>query len=549
MGAYRDRPWLATYPANAPADVVAEFTDAVSMWRASVARAGNRPLSHYFGCTHTLTDIDTGSDALAAALSDRGVGRGDRVALFLQNVPQFLLALLATWKLGAIVVPINPMLKERELAYLLDDSGATALVCLQELWNAVAAKVIESSGVAVAVTTSPLDGLREVPSVLRGVQDQETPGAEDLATLLNSYAGQRPDPVLLSAPDIAALTYTSGTTGDPKGAMNTHGNVTFNAQVYRDWVGLTDQDVCLAGAPLFHITGLIGHAAVAMLVPMPLVLAYRFDPATMNDLTERHGATFTVMAITAFAAMMDHPSVRTRDLTSLAKVFSCGAPIAPATVERFEREVGPYIHNHYGLTETTAPSHAVPYGRRAPVDPATGALSIGVPVYNGAARIIDERGADVPVGEIGEIVVRGPEVVPGYWRRPEATAAALPDGEMRTGDVGFMDGHGWFYLTDRKKDVINASGYKVWPREVEDVLVGHPAVREAVVVGVPDAYRGETVKAFVSLRSGSAATPDELVGFCRERLAAYKCPRLIEIVDDLPKTATGKLLRRAMREA
>jgi long-chain acyl-CoA synthetase len=222
------------------------------------------------------------------------------------------------------------------------------------------------------------------------------------------------------------LTYTSGTTGDPKGAMNTHRNIVFNAQVYRDWMDLTERDVCLAGAPLFHITGLIGHLAVAMLVPMPLVLGYRFDAATMDELTERRRATSTVMAITAYTAMMNDPSVRERDLSSLSKVYSCGAPIAPSIVERFEREVGPYIHNIYGLTETTAPSHAVPYGRRAPVDPASGALSVGVPVFNNAIRIVDENGADVPVGELGEIAVSGPEVVPGYWHKPEATAAALP---------------------------------------------------------------------------------------------------------------------------
>ena len=548
MSAYRDRPWLSLYGQGSPAEIEPEFPGPLAMWRVSVERARERPFVHYFEQSLTLAEIDHDADALAVALADRGVRRGERVALYLQNVPQFVVSLLAIWKLGAVAVPVNPMLKGRELAHVLRDSGARALICLQELWASVAAGVVPCSPVTVAITTSPLDGLGDaVPPLLGSVRRLETPGAEDLLQLVAAYAGQRPAPVSPARDGVAMLTYTSGTTGDPKGAMNTHRNVAFNAQVYRDWLRLTEADVCLAAAPLFHVTGLIGHLAVALLVPFPLVLGYRFEPATAAALAERHRATFTVMAITAYTAIMDEPSARGRDLSSLGKVYSCGAPVAPAVVERFEREVGPYIHNHYGLTETTAPSHAVPFGRRAPVDPATGALSIGVPVFNNAVRVIDERGDDVAVGELGEIVISGPEVVPGYWQQPQASAAALPGAELRTGDVGFMDAEGWFYVVDRKKDVIIASGYKVWPREVEDALVRHPAVREAAVVGVPDAYRGETVKAFVSLRQGSAATADELVQFCRRELAAYKCPTLLEIVDELPKTPTGKVLRRELR--
>jgi long-chain acyl-CoA synthetase len=548
MTACRDRPWLSLYDPASPSEVELEFASMLSMWRSSVERAAERPFIHYFGATHTLSEVDAASDALAVALADRDVGSGDRVALHLQNVPEFLVALLATWKVGGIAVPANPMLKERELGHILADSGAKALVCLQELWFSAAAWAAERASTPVRITTSPIQGVAgEVPEVLRTVRGRRTPGAEDLHDLVRAYAGRRPAQVELSPRSVAALTYTSGTTGDPKGAMNTHGNVVFNAQVYRDWLRLTADDVCLAGAPLFHVTGLIGHAAVAMLVPMPLVLGYRFEAGTMAALAERHRATFTVMAITAYTAIMNDPTAPRRDLRSLTKVYSCGAPIAPALVERFEREVGPYIHNHYGLTETTAPSHAVPFGRRAPVDPATGALSIGVPVFNTRARIVDDHGDEVAPGEVGEIAIAGPAVVPGYWGQPAATAATLRGGEVLTGDVGFMDDQGWFYVVDRKKDMINAAGYKVWPREVEDVLVGHPAVREAAVVGVPDEYRGESVKAFVSLRPDAVATPEELIDHCGRNLAAYKRPRSIDVVDDLPKTPTGKVLRRELR--
>jgi long-chain acyl-CoA synthetase len=550
MSGYQERPWLGLYQPGKPADITPTCDNALAMWQggAGSAEAAGRPCLYYFDTAVTGGTVQADSDALAVALAARGLGRGDRIALFLQNVPQFVIALLAAWKLGAIAVPVNPMLKERELRYVLADSGAKALLSLQDRWVAVGARAVRGTEVTVAITTSPLDYLDSAaPAVLAGVSRVATPGATDLAELLREHAGEHPSPVVLGPADVAMLTYTSGTTGDPKGAMNTHGNVVFNACAFREWMSLNPQDVVLGGAPLFHITGLIAHIAVGMLVPMPIVLGYRFEPATIIQLAERHRCTFTVMAITAFTALANAPSVAAADLSSLTKAYSGGAPIAPSIVDRFEREVGPYIRNVYGLTETTSPSHAVPFGRRAPVDPASGALSVGVPVFNTVVRILDDEGQELPPGEVGEIATSGPMVVPGYWNRPDATARTLPGGELRTGDVGFMDSDGWFYLVDRKKDMIVAAGFKVWPREVEDTLVRHPAVREAAVVGVPDAYRGETVWAYVSLRPGSVATPEELIEFCRAEMAAYKYPRHIEVLPDLPKTPTGKLLRRELR--
>jgi long-chain acyl-CoA synthetase len=311
---------------------------------------------------------------------------------------------------------------------------------------------------------------------------------------------------------------------------------------------LTPEDSVLGVAPLFHITGLVGHVALALLVPCPLVLAHRFHPEVVMDAIREHRPTFTVGSITVFISLSGVEGVTAEDFSSLRTIYSGGAPIAPAITDQFEARTGRYIHNIYGLTETNSPSHAVPLGQKAPVDPNSGALSVGVPIYNTVVRILDEDGKELPIGEVGEIATSGPQVVPGYWNKPEATAESLPGGELRTGDVGFMDEQGWFYLVDRKKDMINAAGYKVWPREVEDVLYGHPAVREAAVVGVPDPYRGETVKAFVSLKPGTSATPEEIVAFAKERMAAYKYPRSVEVVDELPKTTTGKILRRELRD-
>jgi long-chain acyl-CoA synthetase len=549
MSTHTDRPWLALYDDGAPPEIELEHASALAMFDRAVQRAGDRPAIRYFDAELTWADVDRLAGALAVGLRELGIEPGDRVAVYLQNVPQFLIAMVATWKAGAIMVSVNPMYKARELEEILGDSGAKGLVALESLYGDVAAGVVGGTDVCAIVTTSPLDFVDgEPPAALAGIDRARHDGTHDLLELARAHEGEQPEPVELGPDDVAYLTYTSGTTGPPKGAMNTHRNVVFNAQVYRDWIRLGDDDSVFAAAPLFHITGLIGHAAIAMLVPIPLVLFHRFEPGLALEQAERQRPTFTIAAITAFIAMLNHKDGESRDLSSLGKVYSGGAPIPAATVEAFEEKFGPYIHNIYGLTETTSPSHAVPLDRRAPVDESSGALSVGVPVFNTVVRIVGEDGEELPPGEIGEFVTSGPQVVPGYWEKPEETENALPGGALKTGDVGFMDEDGWFYLVDRKKDQINASGYKVWPREVEDVLYGHPAVREAAVVGVPDEYRGETVKAFVSLKEGASADADELIAFCKERMAAYKYPRQVEVIDEIPKTATGKILRRELRD-
>ncbi len=547
VSGYDERPWLARYDAGQPADLELEHASALEMFAATARRDPDAVAVAYFDGRITYRELDELTDAFACALLDAGVGVGDRVALYLQNVPQFVIALVGAWKVGAIGVSVNPMNRSRELDQLLRSSGSTVLVCLEGL-HAVADAVVGGTDVRLVVTTSELEyQTRGDERVLAGIERHRAAGTEDMAGLIDRCRGRRPPAVTLAPDDVALLTYTSGTTGPPKGAMNTHRGVVLNAQVYRQWMGLSSHDVLLGVAPLFHITGLIAHVATALLIGAPLVLSYRFDPGVTLDAVREHRATFTVGSITVFIALMNAPDSDRDALASLHKIWSGGAPIPPSTVAAFERQFGHYIHNIYGLTETTSPTHAVPALARAPVDETSGALSVGVPVQGTVARVVDDGGADVAPGEIGEIVISAPGVVPGYWRQPEESRRSMPGGALRTGDVGYMDADGWFYIVDRKKDQINAGGYKVWPREVEDVLHEHDAVREAAVVGVPDPYRGETVKAFVSLRSGRAATPDELVEFCRQRLAAYKYPRSVEVLDELPKTVSGKLLRRELR--
>ncbi len=547
--AYDERPWTALYDPGLPQDVDAPYSDALTMFRAAADRAADRPAIHYFDHTITYGELDELSDALAAALTDLGLAAGDRCAAYLQNVPQFPMLMIACWKAGAIMVSVNPMLRHEEVRTLLDDSGATVLVTLESLWGDVASEVVPDTDVREVITTSELDFLDgEPPALLARSAREPSPETHDLMALVKRFRGRRPPAPELASDDVAFLTYTSGTTGPPKGAMNTHGAVTFNAETFRQWLHLDESDVVLGVAPLFHITGLVAHLATAFHLAIPVVLGYRFDAATVLELIERHRTTTTVASITVFIALMDRASDHPADISSLTKLYSGGAPIAPATVEAYEERFGAYVRPIYGLTETTSPSHAVPFTRRAPVDPTSGALAVGVPTFNVVARVVDDEGRDLPPGEIGEIVIAGPQVVPGYWEQPEETEHAFPGGRLYTGDVGFMDDEGWFYVVDRKKDQINASGYKVWPREVEDVLYSHPAVLEAAVVGAPDPYRGETVKAYVSLKVGQSVDAQALIAFCRERMAAYKYPRSIEFLDELPKTASGKILRRDLRD-
>lgn len=551
--AYEARPWLKHYPDYIPPELTPRFASGLAMFLATATAMPEQAAIYYFDQSMSFGEIDRKSNALAAALKERGVVQGDRIAFYLQNIPQFLIALYAVWKVGAIVVTCNPMFKQRELEYHLNDSGAKGLICLESLYETIARDVIGNTKVEFVITTNELDFVNRdaMPALLASSRKQRFDETLDMLALIEQFDEASVQIATLTPADIAFLTYTSGTTGRAKGGMNTHSNVVFNATFYQQWMRLDSNDVVIGVAPFFHITGLIAHLAVAALTGMPIIMSYRFDPAETLRLIEKWRGSFTVAAITVFIALLNHPDLKTRDLSSLNKAFSGGAPVSPTIVEQFQEATGTYIHNIYGLTETTSPSHATPLGGRAPVDTDSGALSVGVPIPNTICRILDvNTGQDLPLGEVGELITKGPEVVAGYWEKPEETANAIRDGYLYTGDVARMDEEGWFYLVDRKKDMIIASGYKVWPREVEDVLYQHPAVREAGVVGAPDPYRGETVIAYVALKSGYGrkVTPTELIEFCKQRMANYKYPRQIEIMDELPKTTTGKFLRRELRD-
>lgn len=560
------------------------------LFERAVAACPDAPGLLYFDTPMSFRDAAERAWALAASLRELGLRPGDRVALMLQSGPATVIAIHAAWHAGCVATAISPMSKPKEVRHQLADSGARVVICLESLHPVVteavdggeaaaageAARAHARPAVEQIITVSELAWLDSMPAALIGSRRRACPGALDLETLCAEPAEPRPAAVEIDSP--ALLAYTSGTTGTPKGAIVTHRAFIHNGEAMTAWGDLGRGDVTIAMAPLFHITGLICHLATARASSTPLLLMHRFEPGEFLRLVERWRGSYVIGPLTAFIALLEHPDFGARDISSLTKVASGGAPVFPAVVERWESLTGNYMHNTYGLTESAAPSHLVPRGERAPVDAESGALSIGKNIKDMRSKIVlvgdqDEAtdhggpagdgrrgegaspgGNDAPApeveaapGELGEIVTRGPAVTPGYWGRPEETAHAIRDGWLHTGDVGKRNADGWFYIVDRIKDMIVVSGYKVWPRDVEDALYTHPAVQEAAVVGEPDDYRGETVAAHVVLRPGEDASVEELIAHCRERLAVYKAPHVVHLVDELPKTASGKILRRELR--
>jgi long-chain acyl-CoA synthetase len=436
----------------------------------------------------------------------------------------------------------------------LNDCGARYFICQDDIYTGQAAAALQGRPDMTVITTSPLDLLgsdQNRPKQFKGMGKQTFSETQDFMELVRTHMDQKSSVVSPESSDMAYLVYTSGTTGPAKGAVIRHCNVLHNAVVYQEACRLTRDDVILGVAPLFHITGIVAHQAIAFHLGIPIVVFARFDAEETLRLIEKYRVTFTVASITVYIAILNHPRLKHYDLSRFVKAYSGGAPVSPSTVKRFKDEMGLTIYNVYGLTESSSPATLTPLDMTGPVDEHSGALSVGLVSPGHDAWIVDleNPAIEMPVGEEGELVLAGPGITDGYWEKPDETANAIKNGRFYTGDVAKMDAQGWCYIVDRKKDLINVSGYKVWPRDVEDVLYQHPAVKEAAVVGVADDYRGETVKAFVALVDDhkDKVTPDELISFCKQKLAAFKYPRIVEIIKEVPKTPTGKFLRRQLR--
>ncbi|QCQ92749.1 class I adenylate-forming enzyme family protein [Rhodococcus sp. SGAir0479] len=540
-------PWIRLYPEGVDPEPRLPSGSLVDAWRARVAAHPDGVALRYFDGVLTAADVDEESDALAVALLAKGVRRGDRVGIYLQNIPQYAISMLALWKIGAAALLLNPMYRGRELRHLVEDAGAVGMICA-DTTAPETAETLRGTAVGWLITTSDLHyQSRNDPRVFAETERAAVRVGDDFTDLVARHRGARPPQFAPGAEDLAIVAYTSGTTGAPKGSRNSHANVLAVARTYGDFVGIADGDVVFAVAPLFHITGAVINATVALIRDCALVFGNRFHPEVTLEAFVEHGVTFTIGSITVFNALYRVATASAEHFASVKTLYSGGAPIPPATVRKFEDRFGHYIHNAFGMTETSSGVVAVPPGVRAPVDAESGSLAIGIPLPLVEARVVDESGDELPYGTPGELELAGPQIISGYLGRPDDTAKTFPGGRLRTGDVAIMDEDGWIHLVDRLKDQINVSGYKVWPREVESALHEHPGVYEAGVTGEPDDYQGERVVAYVALTAGARVTEQELVAFVGDRLAAYKRPRRVHIVDAIPKTLTGKIRRTELR--
>ena len=562
-----EKPWLKHYDEGVPATIdypqipVDELLNRAATKHpghtATIfgARVGSRIMDAGF----SYRQINDATNRFAAALQQMGIRKGERVAIMMPTCPQFIVAAYATWRIGGIVVCCNPLYVEREIEHLVNDSGTETIVVLSSLFKKVH-NVRAQTGLKRVIVTNIKEYFPGLLKFLFTLTKEKKEGHRvDISGHSDTYRFQdilrdapaKPDPVSVSPDEDAVLIYTGGTTGGPKGAQLTHFNLVSNATVSNIWAKSKEaQDVIISVMPFFHSYGLtvgmntpIANSLTSILIPNPRDLRH------VLMAIEKHRATFYPGVPTMVVGMNNFPEVEKYDLTSLRFAVSAAAPLAPEVQVRFEAITGCKMLEAYGLTETSPVAAMDPVG--SPRD-----HSVGVPVPDTDVKIVDaETGTkELPVAESGEIIIKGPQVMKGYWNLPDETARALrtgPDrqpGWLYSADIGYMDEDGYLHVVDRKKDMIIAGGYNIYPTDIEAVLFEHPKIREAAVIGIPDERRGETVKAFIVLKEGETATSEEIIAFCREQLAAYKAPRLVEFRGDLPKSLIGKVLRRKLRE-
>ncbi len=552
-------PWLRFYEEGVPPSVAYPACSLPELLDHTAERFPARVALRFFldprlpAPAHSYAQLKDATLRFANALSELGVRKGDRVGLMLPNCPQLVTAMHGAMRLGAIAVNTNPMYVAREMREQFEDAGCETLVLLDQFLprlREIQAQLPLRRVIVVDVTETlpwPARLLARLAQARHGerVSMPSEPGFVPFRRLLRSH-GPEPPRAEVSPSDVALLQYTGGTTGTPKAAMLTHANLVANSLQARAWFPRTAEgrEVFLGALPFFHVYGLTSVLLFGIAAGAEIVVIPRPRPLDIVlEAIQRFRVTLFPGVPTLYAALNDHPRVGKYDLRSGALCVSGAAPLPREVFERFEALTGGRLVEGYGLTEASPLTHCTPlFGERRPG-------SIGLPFPDTDARIVDlTTGEPLAPGQDGEIEVRGPQVMAGYWQRPQDTADVLHDGWLRTGDIGRMDAEGFFYVVDRRKDMIDASGFKVLPREVEEVLLTHPKVREAVVAGVPDAYRGETVKAYVVLRAGERASAEELIAFCRGQLAPFKLPRQVEFREELPKTMVGKYLRRVLVE-
>ncbi|NLI67147.1 MAG: long-chain-fatty-acid--CoA ligase [Bacilli bacterium] len=549
-----DRPWYKHYPEDIPRTIEYDKKPLYQFLQETAERVPDKKALNFMGKEMTFREILTEAKKLANYLQKLGLKKGDRVASMLPNTPQAVVTYYGTLMAGGIVVQVNPLYTERELAYQMKDSGAKFIVCLDILLPRVS-KVKEETDLEHIIVTRIADYLpfpknliypfiqkREYNIV---VKVEETDDTHVWKNVIANSPAEYQEVEIDPEEDLALLQYTGGTTGLPKGVMLTHYNLVANVQMAKAWISKAERDkeVVLGVLPFFHVYGMTTVMNLSIMYGAKMILLPRFDAGQVLKTIQKHKPTLFPGAPTIYIGLLNHPDFEKYDLSSIKACISGSASLPLEVQEQFEKRTNGKIVEGYGLTESSPVTHANPiWGRRV-----NG--SIGIPWPDTDAKIVKNGTLEeVPVGEIGEIAVKGPQVMKGYWNNPEATEEVLKDGWLLTGDMGKMDEDGYFYVVDRKKDVIIAGGFNIYPREIEEVLFEHPDIVEAAVIGVPDDYRGETVKAVIVPKPGAKLDEKQLDEYCRKHLAAFKVPRIYEFREELPKSVIGKVLKRQLVE-
>ncbi|NKI34544.1 AMP-binding protein [Wenzhouxiangella sp. XN79A] len=551
-----DKAWLQQYPDGIPDRIdMGEFSSVVDIFESSCVEYADRVAYENFGATITYAELDRRSAAFGAYLQSLGLERGDRVAIMLPNLLQYPIALFGVLRAGLVVVNTNPLYTARELKHQLNDSGARAIVVLENFAHTLDT-VIGDCPACEHVFVTGVGDLLGFPKgslinfVLRHVKKEvpayNLPGAVRFTAALKAGASQSLDRPALNHDDLAFLQYTGGTTGVSKGAMLTHGNIVANVQQSSAWLGNNidyGREIIVTALPLYHIFALTANCLVFIKFGGRNLLIT--NPRDMNGFVKTLKASpFTAITgvNTLFNGLLNTPGFDQVDFSKLRFTLGGGMAVQRAVAERWKQVTGVPLIEAYGLTETS------PAACINPMDLTDYNGAIGLPIPSTEGKVIDTEGNEVPVGEPGELCIRGPQVMKGYWQRPEETAKVLDDdGWLKTGDMACCDEKGYFFIVDRKKDMILVSGFNVYPNEIEDVVAAHPKVLEVGAIGIEDAKSGELVKVVV-VRKDDSLTVDELRAHCKEQLTGYKVPKYVEFVDELPKTNVGKILRRELRD-
>jgi long-chain acyl-CoA synthetase len=548
-----NKPWLGQYPPEIPGTLTYEDIPLQEYLRRSARDYAEKPAIHFMGKEMSFTELFEASCKFAAYLQSLGIQKGDRVAIMLPNMPGSVISYFGILLAGGVVVQTNPLYTERELEYQMKDSGAKAIISLDILFPRIS-KVKAQTDLEHIIVTAIKDFLpfpknlvypfiqKKQYGLVVNVQHEGTNHL--LKEILKQPQRSLVEYQINHDEDLALLQYTGGTTGFPKGVMLTHRNLVANAVMCDAWLykSKPGKEVVLGILPFFHVYGMTTVLVLSVMKGQKMVLLPKFDAETTLKTIQKQRPTMFPGAPTIYIGLLNHPDIKKYDLSSIEACISGSAPLPVEVQQKFEEVTGGKLVEGYGLTESSPVTHSNFLWDKERVQG-----SIGVPYPDTDAVIVAVgTGEHLPPGEIGELVIKGPQVMKGYWNRQEETDEVLKDGWLYTGDLGYMDEEGYFYIVDRKKDMIIAGGFNIYPREIEEVLYEHPAVQEAVAAGIPDPYRGETVKAYIVLKEGKSVSEKELDEFARKHLAAYKVPRYYEFRGELPKTAVGKILRRAL---